>query len=80
MSQYLDKPEDLLQDTKNFLNSEYGQYIVSTLEDTANGHLANADNMECPYPERYLAKHSAIKEVLDLIKSPLDDDTPSQGK
>lgn len=79
MSHYLDSPKDLIQDTKDFLKSDYGKYIISTLEDTAKGHLANADNMECPYPERYLAKHSSLKEVLDQIYSPLDDDTPSHG-
>lgn len=79
MSHYDERPDDLIQDTKDFLKSDYGQHIVSTLEEVAVGHLAKADNMECPYPERYLAKHSAIKEVLDLIHSPLDDSTPSHG-
>lgn len=79
MSHYDERPEDLITDTKAFLKSDYGQYIVSTLQETAEGHLARADNMEVPYPERYLAKHSATKEVLDLIHSPLDDDTPSHG-
>lgn len=79
MSHYDDKPEDLLQDTKAFLKSDYGQYITSILEEKALGYLANADNIEIAYPERYLAKHSAVKEVLDLIHSPLDDNTPSLG-
>lgn len=79
MSHYEDRPEDLLQDTKNFLNSDYGKYIVSTLEETAQGHLAGACNMKDPYPERYAAKYSALKEVLDLINSPLDDSTPTHG-
>lgn len=68
---YDDRPKDLTQDTQAFLNSEYGKHIVSTLEDMSVGYLAVADNMECPYPERYLAKHSAVKEVLDLIKQPI---------
>lgn len=79
MKPYLDRPQDVLQDTKDFLKSEYGQYIVSTLREKADGHLAGASNIENPYPERYAAKYSALKEVLDLIHSPLDDDTPSQG-
>ncbi len=79
MSHYQDKPEDLVQDTKQFLNSEYGKYLIPILEETAEGHLSNADNIDCPYPERYLAKHSAIKEVLNTIYSPLDDDTPARG-
>ena len=77
MSHYDDRPEDLRQDTKNFLNSEYGKYLLPILEDMAQGYLGYADNMEQPYPERYLAKHSALKEVLDLIQSPLGDNTPS---
>lgn len=77
MSRYPDKSDDLIQDTKNFLASEYGKYLVAILEEMAQGYLSGADNMECPYPERYLAKHSAVKEVLNLIQSPLDDSTPS---
>lgn len=79
MSHYEERPDDLVQDAKDFLKSGYGQYIVSILEDKAVGYLANADNVECPYPERYLAKHSALKEVLDLIHSPLDGNTPTHG-
>ncbi len=79
MSHYEDKPEDLIQDTKNFLESDYGKYIVSTLQETADGHLAGASNIENSYPERYAAKYSAVKEVLNLIHSPLDDDTPTRG-
>lgn len=79
MSHYEDRSEDLLQDTKNFLKSDYGTHVVSTLKEMADGHLAGACNMDAPYPERYAAKYSALKEVLDLIYSPLDDNTPTQG-
>lgn len=71
MSYYDDRPDELVQDTKNFLNSEYGKYVMSTLEEMAVGNLAKADNMEHPYPERYLAKHSAQKEVIGFIQSPI---------
>lgn len=72
MTYYADRPKDLLQDTKNFLNSEYGKYIVSTLQEVAEGHLANAANMSIEHPERYAAKYSAVKEALNLIYAPLD--------
>lgn len=80
MSHYEDKPDDLIQDTKEFLESDYGKHIVSTLEETAQGHLSRVADIQAEHPDRYAAKYSAYKEVLELIKSPLDDDIPSQGK
>lgn len=77
MSHYDDRPDDLVQDTKKLLASDLGKFLLPILEEKAAGYLALADDMERPYPERYLAKHSAVKEVLDLIYSPLDDNTPS---
>jgi hypothetical protein len=79
VSQYDDRPEDLVQDTKAFLDSEYGKYIMAILNDQAAGHLNNAANIEAKYPERHAAKYSAVKEVLNLLYSPLGDDTPSHG-
>lgn len=76
---YEDKPDDLIQDTKDFLKSDYGQHIVSTLERMQEGYLSGAANIELPYPERHAAKYSALKEVCDLIYSPLDDNTPTHG-
>jgi len=68
---YYENPEDLKQDTERFLKSEFGKYVMSTIEEKMNGHLALADDMKNPYPERYLAKHSAVKEVIDFIRSPI---------
>lgn len=79
MTHYEDKPDDLAQDTKDFLKSDYGQHIVSTLQETAKGHLANVADIKAEHPERYAAKYSALKEILDLIYSSLDDNTPSHG-
>lgn len=80
MTYYEDRPSDLLQDTKDFLKSDYGKYIVSTIEETMEGHLAGVANIKARYPERYAAKYSALKGVLELINSPLDDNTPSHGQ
>ena len=79
MSHYDSKPDDLIQDTKDFLKSDYGKHIVSTLEETAQGLLSNVADIKAEHPERYAAKYSAYKEVLDLIHQPLDDDIPSLG-
>lgn len=76
---YDDREKDLIQDTKDFLKSEYGQHIVSTLEEMQQGYLSGAADIKAQYPERYAAKYSALKEVIDLIKSPLDDNTPAHG-
>lgn len=79
MSRYEEKPEDLIQDTKEFVRSDYGSHVMSILEAMCDGYLSRAADVELPHPERYAAKYSALKEVLDLIKSPLDDDTPTHG-
>lgn len=79
MSHYDDRPDDLIQDTKDFLKSDYGKHIVLTLKEMQEGFLSGAANMEANHPERYAAKYSALKEVIDLINSPLDDNTPTHG-
>ncbi len=79
MSHYEKKPEDLAQDTKDFLKSDYGQYIVSILVETGEGHLSHVADIKTRYPERYAAKYSAYKEIIDLIHQPLDDDIPTHG-
>lgn len=79
MSHYDTNPDDLAQDTKSFLKSDYGQHIVSTIKAMQQGYLSGASNMELPHPERYAAKYSALKEVIDLINSPLDDDISLRG-
>lgn len=79
MSYYDDKPDHLVQDTKDFLKSEYGKHIVSTLVESGRGHLAGVADIKAEHPERYAAKYSATKEVLDLIYQPLDDDISPLG-
>jgi hypothetical protein len=79
MSDYVDRPKDIEHDRKEFVKGEYGVYILGILEEKAAGFLSHADNIDCPYPERYLAKHSAIKEVLNLFNQSSDDDTPTHG-
>lgn len=79
MSHYDDRPEDLAQDTKSFLKSDYGKYLISTLQEMAKGYLTSTADIRIEHPERYAAKYSALKEALDLIYQPLDDDTPSLG-
>ena len=76
---YDERTDDLIQDTKVFLKSEYGTYLISTLQEMADGYLAGAADIRIEHPERYAAKYSAIKDVLNLIHSPLGDDTPSHG-
>lgn len=71
MSYYDDRQDELIQDTKNFLESDYGKHIVTTLEETAEGHLSNVADVKTEHPERYAAKYSALKEVLELIHSPI---------
>lgn len=79
MNYYDDKQDDLIQDTKDFLKSDYGQHIVSTLLETGRGYLSSVADIKAEHPDRYAAKYSALKEVLDLIYQPLDDDTLPHG-
>jgi hypothetical protein len=79
MSYYDDKPDDLIQDTKNFLDSDYGKHIVTTLLETGKGDLSSVADIKAEHPDRYAAKYSALKEVLDLIYQPLDDHIPPHG-
>lgn len=79
MSHYEDHPENLTQDTKAFLQSDYGKHIVSTLEEKAAGYLSSVADIKEEHPDRHAAKYSALKEVLDLIRQPLDDNTPTHG-
>lgn len=79
MSNYDKNPDELIQDTKEFVKSDYGQHIITTLQETAKGLLSNVADIKAEHPDRYAAKYSAYKEVLGLIYSPLDDDIPSLG-
>lgn len=79
MKPYEDKKKELVQDTKNFLSSEYGQFVMKTLQDMAAGYLVGTTNVSAKYPERYASRYAAIKEVIDFINSPLDDDTLARG-
>lgn len=76
---YADRTEDLIQDTKVFLKSEFGAYVMETLSEMQKGFLSQASDMSNEHPDRYLAKYNALQEVLELIRQPLDDDTPLHG-
>lgn len=80
MSYYEDKPADeLAEDTKAFLESEYGKHLAGMLRDKARGYLLFTTDIDVEHPGRYAAKYAAIKEVWDLIHQPLDDDIPPLG-
>lgn len=73
------KAEDLRQDTKQFVSSQLGSHILTTIEEMMRGELSAATDMSAIYPERHLARYSALEEVLDFIRQPLDDDTSPRG-
>jgi hypothetical protein len=79
MSHYEDKPDDLIQDTKNFLKSEYGVYLTGIINEKIDGYLSSAMQPQLARPDLPLGSYRGIKEIEDLIKSPLDDDTPTRG-
>jgi hypothetical protein len=65
------KLENLVEDTKQFLSSEYGIYLMQILEDTAQGHMSKAKNVQEQSPIRSLDRATAVMEVIQTIKSPL---------
>lgn len=72
MNEY--KEKELQEDTRRFLKSQYGNHVMTTLEEISLGHLSNAADISTEHPDRHLAKYSAIKEIIDFIQQPLDDD------
>lgn len=77
MSDY--KPEALKRDTKAFVASPYGTYLLDILEGMERGALSGVADISTPYTDRYAARYSIVKEIIDCIRQPLDDDTPSRG-
>ena len=77
MSEYSDK--NMQEDTRQYLRSELGVHHITTLESMADGALSAASDITQEHPDRYLAKYNALKEVIEFIKSPSDDDTPQHG-
>lgn len=65
--------EELLLQTRNFMQSEYGQYIMKTLDDMHTGKLANAQSVANDNPIRELDRAVGVKEVIKFIGSPLED-------
>lgn len=59
--------------TQFFLESEYGQYVMDTLTEMREGYLSGAEDPKSEYPIRHLDRAVAIKEVIKLINSPLED-------
>lgn len=76
---YIDKPENILQDTKQFLRSELGSYLMGIFEDMRDGELASASSKAETNKEWCLAKYNAYQEVIQTILSPLEDDKPTRG-
>lgn len=76
---YLDRPENVRVDTEQFLKTELGTHLMTTLDDMQTSFLKEATSVAQGSRDWYLAKHNAIQEVKDLILQPLDDDKPSRG-
>ena len=68
---YTERPEDLMQDTKDFLKSEYGSYITDTLIEMQQNAILEASSVSQLNKEWHLAKYNALQEVLNLIKQPV---------
>jgi hypothetical protein len=64
--------EELLLQTRNFLQSEYGQYIMTTLTEMHSGKLANAQSVATINPIRELDRAVGIKEVIEMLHSPME--------
>ena len=63
--------ENLKRATAEFLDSKYGKYVMRTLEEMKDAFLSDAEtNRDAPL--RSLDKHTAIKEVIRFVRSPLE--------
>lgn len=80
MSHYDRNPKDLAQDTKQFLDSQFGRYFMETLGEMQQGSLSRASDINAMHPDRYLAKYNAVQEVVNFITSPLDDHISTHGQ
>ena len=78
MSYYDDRADELRQDTKAFLKSEFGKYVMEILDAKEQGLLSSIMNIKNPYIDRSASELRAIKEVKELF-TPLDDNIPLHG-
>lgn len=64
---------NLRVEAKQFMQTDFGLMLVSTIEEKAEGYLAFARNANCQNPIRYLDRSSGLEEVLETIEQYLDD-------
>ena len=77
---YVDDSQRVANDALGYSRSEYGKYRMEILDGMIEGALSAATNPTQQFPDRYLARYTALKELKDSIISDLGSDTPSQQK
>ncbi len=63
--------KDLILQTRDFLDSTLGQYIIQTLMNEATALTGRGYNITNPYPLRSFDKASGVIAAIDIIKAPL---------
>lgn len=71
--------KDMHQDIKDFGSSQFGAYILETLEEQSRGFLAAAQDTKLSKDERIsnLDAYTGVQSVKSLFS--LDDDNTSRG-
>lgn len=77
MTKFAEDSARIAQGALSYLRSDYGKYRMEILEGMIDGALSSATNPTEPYPDRYLARYAALKELKDSIQGDLESDTPS---
>lgn len=80
MNAYQNKPQQLAADAAHFVKSEYGKYRMDILDSMIEGALSAASSPLQQFPDRYIARYSALKELKESILSDFESDTPPHQK
>lgn len=70
--------ENLKLDTEMFLKSEYGKFVMETLQEKLKGSVSRSLDIKEEHRLSYLDKSAALEEVIEFIRSGLDIDIPSR--
>lgn len=80
MKKYSEDTQRVANDALGFSRTEYGKYRMEILDGMIEGALSAAINPTQQFPDRYLARYAALKELKDSILGDLESNIPSYQK
>lgn len=78
MTKYVNDSKRIAQDALGHQRSEYGKYRMEILDDMIAGALSAAVDPTQQYPDRYLARYGALKQLKESFESDLESGIPTQ--